>query len=112
MGWDAVASKKLSPKARAAWEAASARVVKRCGTVDGGLAKGYLDCSDCALALADLTDRNVYTAWPWPRWIIGDLAQYASVPKSLPESKRWAYWSAKEFLKTCAKLGASVRFSW
>lgn len=109
MGWDAIAT--LSRKDEA-WQAASDRVKERAGSVDGGLEHGYLDCSNCGIALEAMTGRS---AWDERGWTVEEVALMAAgnpqPDEEVAPQDRWAYESAREFLLVCAQLKSGVRFS-
>jgi len=111
MGWDAFANNR-----RDCTEfRAIARIVRaKAGTVDGGLAKGGLDCRDCGRALHKATGRQVYDedGWDWRKVI--RLANEATWPTlcDVPREDWSSVLSAKAFLLTCAKLRTGIWFGW
>ena len=125
MGWDAYSSADLRDKAtKLAFELASKRVIDQCGSVDGSLETGGLGMSLSAkmLETASLrTKGDLLGFWFHPYQddqVLPDQAKSLSenlnwdFEYEIPKDERWAYWSAKEFVSTCAVLGLEIRFSY
>ncbi len=126
MGWDAFA---LSPetsdwvaaanqktkeleivdeKTTVAFAAAVLRVVGKAGGVDADLKIGGLGCRSCA-EMFEQAGASPYSDWDAEK--VKDIARTANWDFD-PGEDAWAYWSAREFLQTCADLGLAVRFSY
>ena len=133
MGWDAYATKdgkilELSQMGdepgdgliltdtdlRLAFTDIADKIAKACGTVDGYLRLGGLDCSPCGVAIdkyggvdpwsetrTSLTPENVAV-------IVRDW----KAPHGPGQYYNWAVMSAYYFMKTCADHGLGVHFSW
>lgn len=111
MGWDAKAVSKGELNYIAFNEARN-RVLDNCVTVDGNLKHGGLDCRDCGRMLERATDESVYSETYWHPDKVKDLAGYADWDFNPRRGDEWAYWSAREFLNTCALYGYAIKFSW
>lgn len=59
MGWDAYAIFE-DQKLLDTFEEVAKDVIIDAGSVDGGLQKGYLDCSDCACFIEDVLGYDTY----------------------------------------------------
>jgi hypothetical protein len=112
MGWDAYASRSKGHVSE--FKAAAERVKKLTGSVDWLLEKGGLDCSDCAIELQKATGRNCWDDNGWTPFTVNELANNSYWPsiEDIPIERRWAVFSAKEFLETCAKIGSGIYFSY
>lgn len=125
MGWDAYSSADLRDKAtKIAFELASKRVIDQCGTVDGSLEGGGLGISSSARMLETAFERTGEQALGFFFHPYQDDKVSIEQAKILayklnwnfefdvPLDERYAYWSAKEFVNTCAQLGLEIRFSY
>ena len=123
MGWDAFAMQRgkhlerdwpmrriKKRRFRRAFTKASERTHDRTGQVDWMLQIGGLDCSPCAEALEAATGMD---AWG-DDLTVRQIQQYATGARwDFEENfEPWAYWSAREFLETCARLRLGMHFSW
>lgn len=116
MGWDAHAVfDKNAPdykNAKKAFKAAS-KVVTLIydNTVDGNLHLGGLDCSICGELLEKATSRSVYEDWG-----IGNVKTNECFSiwnkGNIEEKDMWAYYSAKFFLKICARYNLAITFTY
>lgn len=121
MGWDAhstpfklTANHKLqiiNPKHRRSFKNASNYVKRKEKIVDWLLEYGGLDCSDCAEMLQKATGMDCWGEnLSWQR--VKSYAKKANWDFCYPKTEAWAYWSARKFLETCAKLNLPIRFIW
>jgi ribonucleotide reductase beta subunit family protein with ferritin-like domain len=90
---------------------AAERVVAEAGSVDGNLSTGGLDVSTCAYMLEQATNQSAYDEG-WSPEKVQLLAKEADWSFAFDTDRKWAYFSALEFLNTCARLGKGIRFSW
>lgn len=109
MGWDGYANNIHGHKAK--FKEASEIVAVKCGSVDGLLADGGLDCSACASALEMATGQNAWDEDGWSAKKVKRLAESAIWPEEVDADMCWAVESAKAFLSLCAQIGTGIRFS-
>jgi len=128
MGWDAFATKDgkmlkcdyskeaewagmiVNPILRDAFGKANDKGMKIAGSVDGLLRDGGLDCSDCAYALRDATGMDCWSEDNLTPEVVKYYWEEAGWPPR--DEWNWAVASAYYFLKTCAKNGLGIYFSW
>lgn len=79
--------------------------------VDALLADGALDCTDCARMIEKACDVTCWTETPWTANYVQMLFLKSNWDFEFDEKKSWAYYSAKAFLETCAKLRLGITFS-
>jgi len=90
------------------WRKASRRVHEIVRFDDTSLHTGGLYCSHSMDALEDATGRCGYTS---PKWSAAKVRRLAkSTNWTDVKGPLWAVLSAREFLLTAAKLGASISF--
>ena len=119
MGWDAhTSAEKVWEKRRlkdkfqnSAFKKADKFVFKKTGSADAYLRLAGLDCSACAEMLQKATGRDCWGD-DWSVDEIESINKNANWDFEYDQDKAWAYWSAKEFLRLCAKFRLSVTFSW
>lgn len=85
-------------------------VKKACGTVDGLLDQGGLDCTICGEMLERATGQDCDSEQVWRKEKVRRLAEKADFSFSVKEDERWAKESARAFLYACAALNCSIRF--
>jgi hypothetical protein len=133
MGWDAYATKQgkrlahkweqvgdgpattlvlADDEQRAIFAAARARVLEQSPVIDGFLETGGLDVSTCAKMLEEATDESAYSDDGWSAEGVKLLAASANWEFEVDDDERWAYWSARVFLETCAAHGFGIVFDW
>lgn len=110
MGWDGYANNTRGHKAK--FRAAARLVKEKCGSVDGFLEDGALDCSAFAFALESATGESAWDEDGWSAKKVKLLANAASWPDNVEPDRRWAVESAKAFLNLCAEIGTGIHFSW
>lgn len=110
MGWDGYANNTRGHKAK--FKAAAKKVQDKCGTVDGLLQEGALDCSACAFALEAATGQSAWDQDGWSAKKVKQLAAEARWPGEVEPDQCWAVESAKAFLNLCADIGTGIHFSW
>ena len=125
MGWDAYSNADLRNEAqKIAFKSASKRVINNCNSADGGLAVGALGLSDSARMLEKAFEKtgedNIgFFFHPYQDdyvtveqvKVLADKLNW-DFEFEISSEQRWAYWSAKEFINTCAELGLEIRFSY
>lgn len=119
MGWDAFAEKpdttedyQFTAEELAPFREAAARVKAKATYADGLLEQGGLDVSISGEMLKQATGQSVYDILPWEPEMVRTIAASANWDFEVDASETQFYWSAREFLDTCAKLGYGIRFSW
>lgn len=123
MGWDAFADTKVvwpqrgepyleNADHRAAYQMARDEVRKHTPTVDWRLPLGGLDTSDAARMLERATGASAWDENGWTAERVKELAAKANWNFEYHVDLAYAYWSAKLWLETTARLGLKVRFSW
>ena len=122
MGWDAFSSAKVKysalpakltdPILEKAFTNASRYVKRKTGTADGLLRLGGLDVSTCGEMLEAATGQKVWVEHDWPSAVVKWIWKISEWDFEYDKEEEWAYWSAYYFLKTCAKHGLSIRFSY
>ncbi len=120
MGWDAHSSakknwgkKKLSdPEMDAVFLKADEFVLEKCGSRDGYLRMGGLDCSACREMLEQATGWDWYSTRGFNSEDIKHMNKNADWEFQFPKDQAWAYWSAKMFLESCAVCNLSVEISY
>lgn len=50
--------------------------------------------------------------WTYMEWDAEQVLKKANWDFGYEEKDAWAYWSARKFLETCARLKLTIRFSW
>lgn len=113
MGWDAY-TKNIKPAARVDFELASERVIKEAGSVDGLLASGGLDVSNCAHQLELATGVDAWTTYGWSVDEVIERHENADWPKLTEDNREewWSILSAKMFLCVCAERKIPIHFSY
>lgn len=124
MGWDSNSSAKfrlitepshrlelINPEYRDAFKKASDYVKRKAATVDWLLEFGGLDCSACAEMLEEATGESCWGP-KWNREKVQKLNSNANWDFDYDPTLSWAYWSARKYLETCAKLNLIIKFSW
>ena len=110
MGWDAFSSEFYNNKKY--FKKASNDVRNICNSVDGGLELGGLDCSACAKMLERATNEDSYSYDGWNAKKVKQLQKLAFWEFPYLKTEKWAFLSAKYFLKICAENNLSISFSW
>ncbi|MCZ4244968.1 hypothetical protein [Pedobacter punctiformis] len=123
MGWDAYCTPQLAANNQE-FKEASKRVLHYCSSADGGLSKGSLGLSDSARMLEKAFEKTGEDTigfffhpyqddevTPEQVKILSQRLNW-NFYKEIRYEQRWAYWSAKEFIETCALLGLGIRFSY
>jgi len=91
-----------------AFKQAEENVLKQAPNVDGLLAIGGLDCSNCGYAMQNLTGIDA-----WGKNLSIKDVQALIITEYIPEEDEcWAYCSALQFLLTCKEQKLGIRFSW
>lgn len=117
MGWDMfVRDELLTPKVIADFQEASGRVIELAGSVDGLLSSGALDCSACARQMERMSAKSAWCDWAPEDFKEAVLAAVDVEPPECAEppeeNNLWAYWSAREFIRVCAKHGLAAEASY
>lgn len=128
MGWDAHSSATQNWKSRSkkqlalkeAFKKAHSFVVAKVGQVDGYLQYGGLDCSPCRDMLEKAAERSEKSL-SWNMCWDGDgmppdavkvMHMFCDWGFNCKKDEKWAYWSAREFLRVCAENDLSIRFTY
>jgi len=119
MGWDAYAKPKPSgEKQLKDFKAIKKSVLKHAPYYDGGLDSYYLDLSDTAQALHEMTGWSVYDEYGWTPDRVKGAWEHAKLFGTPPREDGFdttdacAYWSAWFFLKACAENNLGIEFSY
>lgn len=122
MGWDAFSSAvnhwngdcKIKDKTlRKAFKEAVDRCMEQgADSVDCMLASGGLDVSTCGKMLEKATGYSCYNPNGWSIELVRTLHNTVDWDFEYDPKDKWAYLSAKEFLRVCAENFLSISFSW
>lgn len=128
MGWDAISSANKTWKSRSKAQIkiineftnAIDNVIKKTGSVDGGLEVGCLDTSACRYMLEKAAESSkeslnwglAYSEGGMSVEAVKVMHMFLNWDFKYKKDDAWAYWSAKEFVRVCAENGLSIRFDY
>lgn len=97
---------------RAAFAEACESVRAICGTCDGFLELGSLDCSSSIDYLAQAFGQD-YESMKEVFWLADEVRRRAATavwpdPADVREEWRWSYWSARKFLEVCVRYELGI----
>ena len=101
----------IYPPFEEGFKAARKKTIKKAKMADAYLGHGGLDCSECAYMLNKAIKGSHAWEDKWTATHVKKLAKSADWNFTYDEDDTWAYYSAKHFLETCAKLNLGIRFS-
>lgn len=120
MFWDACSDADIESNIdhRNAFAMAAQEVINKCGTVDPGLSHGWLYCTASRDVMIDVAERSSVgwgCAWfnaGMARVDVKSRAQLIAWDRLEPVyENKWAFWSVRKFVETCAELNLRIRFA-